>query len=102
MATQKTRTKSSPSSSKKREKTQVDDPIIIKGGSVSVQFEDDTKFRKDSGHNKNKFDHRDVSRELTQLVVLRRDANGIYREYRRVALEKTDNIVICYTGSLCA
>jgi hypothetical protein len=103
MANKKAATKSARGNSKRTESDkQVDDPIIIKGGSITVQFEGDKKFKKDNGQAKNKFDHLDISRELTQLVVLRQDASGVYKVFKRVTLQKTDNVVICYTGSLCA
>jgi hypothetical protein len=86
----------------KKEEHQVDDPIIIKGGSISVSF--DKKFNP----GKFKFDHPNSGKQLTQLVVLRLNgATGEYEvvpgpfAYARIPLQSQDQIVICYTGSLC-
>lgn len=107
MATKKaSKTKSAKGSSQKGGKTeQVDDPIIIKGGSVSVQFDGNTKFKKDNSNPKNKFDHKDPDRQLTRLVVLRRNSTtGTYDPIPggRIPLQREDRIVVCYTGSSCA
>jgi hypothetical protein len=108
MAAKKT-SKPKPAKRPSKLKQQVDDPIIIKGGSVSINFEGGAKFIKDNSNpQKNKFDHGNGSKRLTQLVALRRNnATGEYEPIPgpfpngRIPLERDDWVVICYTGSLC-
>jgi hypothetical protein len=82
---------------------QVDDPIIIKGGSISITFEGSAKFKKDPGNPKNGFDHQDTSKQLTQVVALR--WNAVTSKYElipgpfakgKIPLEKDDMVVIYY------
>lgn len=70
------------------------DPIIIGGGSVTLEF--DKKFKKKTHPSKEKFQHED-NPNLVQVVVI--DKDGAVKD--RVALARDDQVWVCYTGSNC-
>jgi hypothetical protein len=89
---------------------QVDDPIIIKGGSVSLSFGDSSRFIRDNADPKNTFNHADTTKLLTRMVILRLNTVTQKHEPLRITapildgtipLQSRDIIVICYTGCLC-
>src|SRR5258708_23286562 len=87
---------------------QVDDPIIIKGGSVTLSFEQ-IGFRDvttSAGDKLKRFEHVDPTRQLTQLVILRSNAATAHYDPLsiagpipdgRIALQPRDMIVTCYS-----
>jgi hypothetical protein len=87
---------------------QVDDPIIIKGGSITITFGDNTRWKKDTADPKNKFDHVNAGKQLSQLLLLRKNATSgeheplpINAANGRVTLQREDIIMICFSNSLC-
>jgi hypothetical protein len=93
MRTKETETKSK---SADESKFQVDDPIIIKGGSVSVRF-DQHNFREHTvpAEQNRRFGH-GHNPQLRYLRIFR--AGAIFYE---TPLNPTDTIQVCYTGSYC-
>ena len=76
---------------------QVDDPIIVKGGSISLTF-DQHNFRDLTGSatDKNRrFDH-EFQPPLHRIKVFRGGA-----KIHDLPLERMDRIKICYAGSEC-
>lgn len=76
---------------------QVDDPIIIKGGSISLAFDQHNfeDITASPGDKNKKFDHA-FQPPLKRIKIFR---NGTI--YYQTALNATDAIMICYAGSEC-
>lgn len=77
--------------------TQVDDPIIVKGGSISLSF-DQHNFRDMTAspvEPNRRFDH-EFGPALQRLKIFR--AGAIFFQ---TGLQPTDIIMICYQGSSC-
>lgn len=70
------------------------EPIII-GGGGSVEITFPGSFASITSPGRGRFKNGGVN--LTQLVVL--DSGG--RERHRMTLNRTDSVVVCFTGSLC-
>jgi hypothetical protein len=94
-------TKKSPAKKKptkrpkpRRKATPGNDPIIVGGGSVFLDF--DTRFGGITAPpGKRKF--QDPSVNLVEVVVL----NSVGAILHRYPLSRTDKVVVCYTGSKC-
>jgi hypothetical protein len=76
---------------------QVDDPIIVKGGSISIRF-DQHNFRDLTGSTtepNRRFDH-EFGPSLQRLKIFR-DGAIVFQ----TPLNRSDAVMICYEGSTC-
>ena len=84
-------------SQQKAKPLQVDDPIIIKGGSISLSFDQHNFVENTSSSSeKNRVFAHDFQPPLRRLKIFRGGAI-----FYQTALNPTDAIMICYAGSGC-
>ena len=76
---------------------QVDDPIIVKGGSISIRFNQHNfqDVTSPATNPNRRFDH-EFQPSLQRLKIFRDGAIIFQTE-----LNRTDAVMICYQGSLC-